>query len=122
MGCSPFIFEPDLGGGGGNADLDDVVLIFTGATPPIVAGTAIDIQTGVHGGAGSPATVKGDTITLPASAALFNSEARIEVSFNGVELDKGTDPGAVEWVSTTQVRLVSNRIFSGNKLTIKVPA
>ena len=103
--------------------LREAVLVFSGATIPVPANTAINIQTGAYTGTGSPATVNGDTnVTLPASAALFNDDGRIEILLNGVELEKGgTGPCAVEWVSTTQIRLPGNRIFQGNKLTIKAP-
>jgi len=103
--------------------LGEVVLVFTGATTPVASGTAININTGAYSGVGSPATVKGNTnLVLPSAAVDFNNYGSIEVSLNGVELDKGsTGSNGVVWASTTQLQLPIKRIFSGNKLTIKVP-
>lgn len=116
---SPGVADLDYATSDQAFEVREVVLVFAGATTPLPANTTINIQTGVYGGVGSPATVKGDSdVTLPASAALFDDDGRIEAKLNGVELDKGV---TIVWVSTTQVRLPSCRIFQGNKLTIRAP-
>ena len=102
------------------SELLEAVLELSGATSPVPAGTAFNIQTGAYAGVGSPATVTGDTITLPASAAAFNANGSIFVYLNGQALDKGgTGSCAVQWVSPTQIQLPGNRVFQGNKITIK---
>lgn len=107
----------------GKSELREVVLVFSGATSSVPIDTTLNIQTGVYLGTGSPATVKGDaTTTLPATSALFNGNAEVQVSLNGVLLDKGgTGRCSVEWVSTTQLKLPGNRIFQNNKLAIRAP-
>lgn len=72
----------------------------------VPAGTAINIQTGVYGG-GGPATVFGDTITLPATGAAFKGDGLIQVYLNGQNLYKGSGIGdeTANWVSTTQIAL-----------------
>lgn len=94
----------------------EVVLTF----PDLVStGTAINVQTGVYAG-GGPATVNGDTITFPATAVEFNGNGGIEILLNGVELEKGLNAKCgVLWASTTQITLPGNRIFPGNKVTIR---
>lgn len=77
-------------------------------TALVTPGTAINIQTGVYAGAGSPAAVTGDSnVTLPASGAAFKDDGRIEGHLNGQDLPKGdgSGNGVVEWVSATQVKL-----------------
>jgi len=86
-------------------DLREVVLAFSTL---VAVGTALDIQTGVYAGAGSPAGVDGDIdVTLPLSGALFKGDGRIEVHLNGNELTKGdgSGNGEAEWVSPTQIKL-----------------
>lgn len=112
-----FINEPSKGSapGPGDYEVDEVTITFAETVP---AGTVINIQTGSYPGQVLPPTVFGDSITLPASAALFNEEGRIEVSLNGVEQAKGSK---VNWLSTTQVTL-SKTLYDCNKLTIRSPA
>ena len=86
-------------------ELREVVLTFSAL---VAVGTAINIQTGVYGGAGSPAVVDGDAdVTLPTSGASFKGDGRIEVHLNGNELTKGdgSGNGEAEWVSSTQIKL-----------------
>lgn len=98
------------------AELREVSLLFS--APSVPAATAINIQTGVYAGAGSPATVTRDTnVTLPSSAAAFNDDGRIEITLNGQELEKGVD---VLWVSTTQIS-ISKIIYPGNVVIVKAP-
>lgn len=83
----------------------EVMLTFSAVVP---VGTAINIQTGVYAGAGSPATVDYDTnVLFPASGAAFRDDARIEISLNGQELPKGdgTGNGVAEWASATQIKM-----------------
>jgi len=85
--------------------LREVLLTFSALVP---AGTTVNIQTGVYAGAGSPATVDGDTnVTLPAAGATFKGDGRIEVHLNGQDLGKGdgSGNGVAEWVSTTQIKI-----------------
>jgi hypothetical protein len=91
---------------GAAVELREVVIgPFTALVTP---GTAINIQTGVYAGAGSPAPVTGDfNVTLPASGAVFRDDGRIEGHLNGQDLPKGdgSGNGVVEWVSATQIKL-----------------
>lgn len=101
-------------------ELREVFLEFSGQVAP---GTAINIQTGVYAGAGSPATVRGDTnVTLPSSGATYADDGRIEITLNGQELEKGAGLGQQEaqWMSSTQIAL-SIRILPGNVLAVKAP-
>jgi hypothetical protein len=101
-------------------ELREVFLEFSASVAP---GTAINIQTGVYAGAGSPATVRGDTnVTLPASGAAFADDGRIEITLNGQELEKGAGIGLQEaqWVSSTQIAF-SIRISPGNVVAVKAP-
>ena len=103
-----------------NYEMREVTLVFSAT---VAAGTAINIQTGVYGGAGSPAMVKDDlNVTLPTSGILFKGDGRIEVSLNGQELDKGdgTGNGVAEWVSTTQIKL-SLKLKNNGMLKIRAP-
>lgn len=90
----------------------EVVLTFPGA---VVAGTAINVQTGVYAG-GGPADVDGDTVTLPATAVEFDEDAKVEAFMNGNRLHKGTG-NDIQWASTTQVTL-TNALRAGGKLII----
>lgn len=114
-------------GGPGEAILDfnafelrEVFLEFSATVAP---GTAINVQTGVYAGAGSPATVRGDAnVTLPAAGVTFADDGRIEITLNGQELEKGSGLGVREaqWVSSTQIALAL-RIQPGNVLAVKAP-
>lgn len=101
--------------------LREVVLgPFTSTVP---AGVAINIQTGVYVGAGSPVPLTGDTdVTLPASGATFKDDGRIEVHLNGQDLDKGdgTGNGTAEWVSTTQIKL-SLKVKNKGLVMVRAP-
>ncbi len=101
-------------------ELREVVLVFSAL---VAAGTAINIQTGVYTGVGSPATVIGDSnVTLPAAGATFKDDGRIEVHLNGQDLDKGdgTGNGTGEWVSATQIKL-SLKIKSSGLVMVRAP-
>jgi hypothetical protein len=101
-------------------ELREVVLVFSAA---VNAGTAIDIQTGVYAGGGSPATVVNDTnVTLPTTGAAFMGDGRIEVILNGQDLDKGdgTGNGSAEWVSTTQIKL-NVKIKNNGLIIVRAP-
>jgi len=115
-------------GGPGEAILDfnafvlrEVVLgPFTGLVTP---GTAINIQTGVYAGAGSPAAVTGDSnVTLPASGAAFKDDGRIECHLNGQDLPKGdgSGNGIAEWVSATQIKL-SLKVKPKDTIMVRAP-
>jgi len=115
-------------GGAGEAILDfnsfelrEVVLgPFTATVTP---GTAINIQTGVYGGAGSPAPVTGDSdVTFPVSGVAFKDDGRIETKLNGQELPKGdgSGNGVAEWVSTTQIKL-SIKVKNKDTLLVRAP-
>ena len=101
-------------------DLREVLLTFSALVP---VGTAINIQTGVYGGAGSPATVDNDTdVTLPATGAAFKDDGRIEVHLNGQELAKGdgSGNGVAEWVSSIQIKL-NLKIKNNGCVLIRAP-
>jgi len=101
-------------------ELREVVLVFSAQ---VAAGTAIDIQTGVYAGAGSPATVINDTnVTLPVTGAAFMDDGRIEVILNGQDLDKGngTGNGDADWVSTTQIAL-NTKIKNNGLVIVRAP-
>lgn len=104
----------------GIPDLREVVLSFS-ATVPI--GTAIDIQTGVYLGPGSPAIVTKDlNVTLPSTGVIFANDGRIEVHLNGQDLDKGdgSGNGVAEWVSTTQIKL-SLKVKNKGNVMVRAP-
>lgn len=96
-------------------DVQEVVLTFPDTVP---IGTAFNIQTGVYSG-GGPATVAGDSITLPNNGADFVDFGEIQVYLNGQNLEKGASLGSGEaqWVSSTQLALW-RKIKKGS--TIKV--
>jgi len=103
-----------------NFDIREVVLLFSETVAP---GTAINIQTGVYVGAGSPATLKNDIdVTLTTTGAAFQDDGRIEVDLNGQELDKGNGSGngVAEWVSTTQIKL-SLKLKKQSMLRVRAP-
>ena len=114
-------------GGAGEAVLDfnafemrEVLLVFSAL---VAVGTAIDIQTGVYAGAGSPATVTNDiNVTLPAIGATFKDDGRIMVLLNGQELNKGdgTGNGVAEWASATQLKF-NVKIKSGGCVIVRAP-
>lgn len=92
-------------------------------TAVVAVGTAINIQTGVYAGAGSPVAVAGDTnVTLPASGAAFRDDGRIEATLNGQDLTKGdgSGNGEIEWASATQVKL-NIKIKVKDELLIRAP-
>lgn len=115
------------GPGGGEAtittsplELREVLLTFGEL---VAAGTTINIQTGVYVGAGSPASLMGDTdVTLPSTGAAFKDDGRIEVKLNGQELSKGdgSGNGVAEWVSQTQIK-VNLKIKNKGELLIRAP-
>lgn len=84
-------------------DVQEVVLTFPDTVP---IGTAFNIQTGVYSG-GGPATVVGDSITLPNNGTDFVDFGEIQVYLNGQNLEKGASLGSGEaqWVSSTQLSL-----------------
>lgn len=101
-------------------ELREVVLSFSALVTP---GTAINIQTGVYVGAGSPATVDYDTnVTLPASGAAFRDDGKIEILLNGQGLTKGdgSGNGEAEWVSSTQIKL-NIKIKNFGQVTVRAP-
>jgi hypothetical protein len=92
-------------------------------TALVAVGTAINVQTGVYAGVGSPVPVGGDTnVTLPASGAAFKDDGRIEVHLNGQELTKGdgSGNGEAEWVSSTQIKL-NIKIKNKDQLLVRAP-
>lgn len=92
-------------------------------TAVVAVGTAINIQTGVYAGAGSPAAVAGDTnVVLPATGTAFKDDGRIEVTLNGQELTKGdgSGNGEAEWVSTTQIKL-SLKVKPSGAIMVRAP-
>ena len=92
-------------------------------TALVTPGTAINIQTGVYGGVGSPAPVTGDAnVLLPATGAAFNDDGRIEVHLNGQDLSKGdgTGNGVAEWVSSTQIKL-SLKVKNKDEIMVRAP-
>jgi hypothetical protein len=98
----------------------EVSLQFSATVTP---GTAINIQTGVYGGPGSPATTTNDlNVVLPNTGALFMDDGRIDVSLNGQELSKGdgSGNGTAEWVSSTQVK-INLKLKDGSMLKIRAP-
>jgi len=114
-------------GGAGEAILDfnafemrEVLLVFSAL---VAVGTAIDIQTGVYAGAGSPATVTNDVnVTLPVAGATFKDDGRIMVLLNGQELNKGdgSGNGVAEWASATQLKF-NVKIKSGGCVIVRAP-
>jgi hypothetical protein len=101
-------------------ELREVLLTFSAT---VASGTAINIQTGVYAGAGSPATVDNDTnVTLPTTGSKFKDDARIEVILNGQDLTKGdgSGNGEAEWVSTTQIKL-SMKIKNLGEVMVRAP-
>jgi hypothetical protein len=97
------------------ADAPEVVLTFAAQ---LVAGNAVDIQTGAH--AGGPATVFGDAITLDATGAAFEANGKIRVAWNGQLLEKGSMLGSKEaqWISATQLAFSFN-VLPGNQVSIQ---
>jgi len=102
-------------------DLREVLLgPFTATVTP---GTSINVQTGVYGGAGSPASVDGDAdVTFPTTGVTFKDDGRIEVHLNGQELSKGdgSGNGIAEWVSTTQIK-IGIKVKAKDTLLIRAP-
>lgn len=98
-----------------NLDTLEVVLEFPDTVP---IGTAINIQTGVYVG-GGPATVVGDTITLPQTGAAFAADGAIQVLLNGQNLERGSMLGSEEaqWVSTTQLAF-SMKVKKGSSIKV----
>lgn len=98
-----------------NLETLEVVLEFPDSVAP---GTAIDIQAGTYIG-GGPATVVGDTITLPRTGAEFAADGAIQVLLNGQNLERGASIGSEEaqWVSTTQLAF-SMRIKKGSSIKV----
>lgn len=107
----------------------EVALTFPDEVP---AGTAINIQDGTYS-TGGPAVVEGDgkpvggpirsdIIALPGSGMEFKEDARISVSLNGQDLERGdgTGNGDAEWVSTTQLK-VNKIIHTGNQVVVRAP-
>lgn len=86
----------------------------------LLAGTALNIQTGAGGG---PATVAGDaTIELPTTGAAFQAAGIIVVYQNGQSLTRGSGLGINEaqWVSTTQIAFDRN-IRPGEQIRVVSP-
>ena len=116
----------DVGGGEVGLDFNAFELreVILGPFTALVApGTAINIQTGVYAGAGSPVSLDGDlNVTLPGTGAAFKDDGRIEVHLNGQELTKGDGAGngEAEWVSTTQIK-VNIKIKVGGTVLVRAP-
>lgn len=108
------------GGPSPSFELREVTLTFSAN---VNTGVAINIQTGVYAGVGSPAAVDNDlNVTFPASGATFKDDGRIEVLINGQELSKGdgSGNGEAEWVSATQIKL-NIKIKTAGQLIIRAP-
>ncbi len=92
--------------------------VFT-VTTGFAANQGLILSTGVAAaGAGSgEATVTGDSVTLEASAALFNANNLVRVRLNGVQLLRGV---SATWVDADQIQ-INLAMDPGDVLEVEVP-
>lgn len=89
-------------------------------TSDFAIGETINIQTGI-GSITGIATVEGNIINLPTSAAVFQASNEIEIKRNGKILEThNMTTKEVTWISTSQIQ-ITDVLLTGDILTIKVP-